>query len=58
MALIMAATVGGFVATSAQVVWARLFAISLRGTAYGVGSVLVVVLVMSGYLLRAAPCCP
>ena len=56
LALVMAATVGGFVATSAQVVWARLFAISLRGTAYGVGSVLVVVLVgiAIGSLLASA----
>lgn len=42
---LMAAFVGGLVATGAQVVWARLFAISLKGTAYGIGSVLVAVLV-------------
>lgn len=42
---LMVAFVGGLAATGAQVVWARLFAISLKGTAYGVGSVLVAVLV-------------
>ncbi len=45
LAVILAAGLGGLVATGAQVVWARLFTISLRGTSYGVGSVLVVVLV-------------
>ncbi len=45
LAVIVAAGLGGLVATGAQVVWARLFTISLRGTSYGVGSVLVVVLV-------------
>ncbi|MBL8920929.1 MAG: fused MFS/spermidine synthase [Myxococcaceae bacterium] len=40
-----AAGLGGLVATGVQVVWARLFAIVLRGTAYGVGSVLVAVLI-------------
>lgn len=45
LAVILAAGFGGLVATGAQVVWARLFTISLRGTSYGVGSVLVVVLV-------------
>lgn len=56
LALLSAAFLGGFVATGAQVVWARLFAISLRGTAYGVGSVLVVVLVgiAVGSLLASA----
>jgi spermidine synthase len=44
-AVIFAAGLGGLVATGAQVVWARLFTISLRGTSYGVGSVLAVVLV-------------
>lgn len=39
------AFVGGFVAVAAQVVWGRTFAIVLGGTAYGIGSVLVSVLV-------------
>lgn len=56
LAVVLAAGLGGFVATGAQVVWARLFAIALRGTAYGVGSVLVVVLVgiAVGSLLASA----
>lgn len=45
LAVIVAAGLGGLVATGAQVVWARLFTISLRGTSYGVGSVLVAVLI-------------
>ncbi|MDP3234603.1 MAG: fused MFS/spermidine synthase [Myxococcales bacterium] len=45
LAVIGAAGLGGLVATGAQVVWARLFTISLRGTSYGVGSVLVAVLI-------------
>lgn len=44
-AVVFAAGLGGLVATGAQVVWARVFAISLRGTSFGIGSVLVVVLV-------------
>ncbi|MBM4784025.1 MAG: hypothetical protein GQE15_40665 [Archangiaceae bacterium] len=45
LALVFAAGLGGLVATGAQVVWARVFTISLRGTSFGIGSVLVVVLV-------------
>lgn len=44
-AVIAAAFLGGLVATGAQVIWARYFAILLGGTAYGIGSVLVSVLV-------------
>ncbi|MDX2009752.1 MAG: fused MFS/spermidine synthase [Myxococcaceae bacterium] len=56
LALLLSAALGGFVATGAQVVWARQFAILLRGTAYGVGSVLVVVLIgiALGSLLASA----
>ncbi|MCA3015605.1 MAG: fused MFS/spermidine synthase [Myxococcaceae bacterium] len=55
-AMVLSAAAGGFVATGAQVVWARQFAILLRGTSYGVGSVLVVVLVgiAAGSLLASA----
>lgn len=56
LAVVLAAGLGGLVATGAQVVWARLFTISLRGTSYGVGSVLVVVLIgiALGSLLASA----
>ncbi len=56
MAVMLSAAVGGFVATSAQVVWARFFAITLRGNAYGIGSVLVAVLIgiSIGSLLASA----
>lgn len=45
LAVILSAGLGGLVATGAQVVWARLFTIALRGTSYGIGSVLVAVLI-------------
>lgn len=37
--------IGGLAATGAQVIWARHFAIALRGTSYGLGSVLTSVLI-------------
>lgn len=56
---LLAALAGGLAASGAQVVWARLFAISLQGTSYGIGSVLATVLVgvglgalLAGRLLR------
>lgn len=42
---LVATFVGGFSATGAQIVWSRFFAIALEGTTYGLGSVLVSVLV-------------
>lgn len=44
-AAMVAAFIGGLVATGAQIIWARYFAILLGGTTYGIGSVLVSVLV-------------
>lgn len=43
--VLLATFTGGFAATGAQIVWSRFFAIALEGTAYGLGSVLVSVLV-------------
>jgi spermidine synthase len=37
--------IGGFVATGAQIIWARIYTIALKGTSYGIGSVLVSVLI-------------
>jgi spermidine synthase len=55
-AVLLATLIGGFAATGAQIVWARTFAILLGGTTYGIGSVLVSVLVgiALGSLLAAS----
>lgn len=45
LAVMFLALVAGFVAVGVQVVWGRLFGIVLRGTVYGIGSVLISVLV-------------
>lgn len=45
LAVMGLALVAGFVAVGVQVVWGRLFGIVLRGTVYGIGSVLISVLV-------------
>lgn len=49
------ALVAGFVAVGAQVVWGRMYGILLKGTVYGIGSVLIAVLlgIALGSLLAA-----
>jgi spermidine synthase len=44
LALTLTAFLMGFTATGAQLVWSRFFSIALKGTAYGLGAVLVSVL--------------